>query len=450
MTDGPTLDEAPALSGALPGLGHAVRLLRDPLELIRDGQQAGPVVRIRLGTRTAYLVSRPDLVRTILANPDGSFDKGGPVMNAIRGLLGNGLLTCTAADHVRQRPMMQAAFQRTRLDMYVPIMAECAAETAESWCSGRTVALDAEMLRTAIHVACRTLITSDPDGESVGAMAEAIPELVRGLFRRTVVPIAWVHQLPFLGSSRYRRSERTLAGVMDAIVTHYRGLGVPPDDLLSHIMAASDPATGKGMADAEIESQVRTVLTAGTETTASLLAWTFHLLGGHPDVEQRLWEELDAVLGDRKPTFADLGQLPYTKRALTEALRLYPPGWLLSRVATEPVQIHECRLERGAEVLFSPYLIHRDRDAFPDPERFLPDRWLPQAITPRQREAFIAMGGGRRKCIGDVFGMTEATITLAVIAARWRLRPPRGFSPVRPALRIVLNPSALPMVVEAR
>lgn len=440
----------PVVPGALPGLGHAARLLRDPLGLIRDGHRAGPVVRIMLGTRSAYLVTRPDLVRTVLANPDGSFDKGGPVMNAIRGLLGNGLLTCAAADHARQRPMMQVAFQRTRLDMYAPIMAGCATETAEAWRPGQTVAFDAEMLRTAIHVACRTLISADPNGTSVGAMAEAIPVLVDGLFRRTVLPLAWAHRLPLPGNIRYRRSERTLSGAMDAIVTYYRGLATRPDDLLSHIMAASDPATGQGMTDAEVEDQVRTVLTAGTETTASLLAWTFHLLGAHPVAERRLWDELDAVLGDRAPTFADLAQLPYTKRVLTEALRLYPPGWLLSRVATAPVRIGDRELERAAEVLFSPYFLHRDPHAFPEPERFLPDRWLPQAVTTGQREAFVAMGGGRRKCIGDVFAMTEATIVLAVIATRWRLRPPRNAPQVHPALRIALNPSALPMVVERR
>lgn len=450
MTNAPILGEVPVLPGMLPCLGHAARLLRDPLGLIRDGHQVGPVVRVMLGTRTVYLLTRADLVRVLLANADGAFDKGGPVMNAVRGLLGNGLLTCTADDHARQRPMMQVAFQRTRLDMYAPIMARCAAETAQGWHPGQTVALDTELLRTTIRVACRTLITVDPSGTSVGAMAEAIPELVHGLFRRTVVPIAWVHRLPLPGNIRYRRSERTLARAMNAIVTHYRGLDIPPDDLLSHIMAASDSSTGQGMTDAEVEDQVRTVLTAGTETTASLLAWTFHLLAAHPDVEQRLWTELDTVLRGRTPTIADIGQLSYTKRVLTEALRLYPPGWLLSRVTTAPVQIGDYELERDAEVVFSPYFLHRDEDAFPEPECFLPDRWLPQAITTRQREAFVAMGGGRRKCIGDVFGMTEATMVLAVIAARWRLRSPKNATHVQPALRIVLNPSALPMVVEPR
>ena len=450
MTGSPPPREAPVLPGALPGVGHAFRLLRDPLGLVRDGHRAGPVARVRLGPRTAYLVSRPDLVRSVLTNAEGSFDKGGPVMDAIRGLLGNGLLTCTADDHLRQRPMMQAAFQRTRLDMYAPIMAECAAETAAGWLPGRTVALDTELLRTTIRVACRTLITADPNGTAVDGMAEAIPELVHGLFRRTVVPVGWVHRLPLPGNVRYRRSELALTGAMGAIVTYYRGLDTPPDDLLSHIMSAGDPSTGRGMTDAEIGDQIRTVLTAGTETTASLLAWTFHLLSIRPDVEERLWEELDTVLAGRSPTLTDLGRLSYTKQVLTESLRLYPPGWLLSRVVTAPVRLGAFELERDAEVLLSPYAVHRDPVAFPAPERFLPERWRPRAVTAEQREAFVAMGGGRRKCIGDVFGMTEATIVLAVVASRWRLRPPPGLPAVRPSSRIVLSPAALPMVAERR
>lgn len=292
VTGIPMAGEAPVLQGALPGLGHVPRLLRDPLRLIGDGHRAGPVVRIMLGPRAAHLVTSLELVRAVLSNADGAFDKGGPVMNAIRGLLGNGLLTCTADDHARQRSMMQVAFQRTRLDMYAPIMAQCATETVRNWRPGATVALDAELLHTAIRVACRTLITVDHRGTSIAAMSEAIPDLVRGLFRRTVVPLSWVHRLPLPGNRRYRRSEQALARAMDTIVRHYRSLRTPPDDLLSHIMAASDPATGRGMSDAEVEDQVRTVLTAGTETTASLLAWTFHLLSSHPDVERRLWEEL--------------------------------------------------------------------------------------------------------------------------------------------------------------
>ncbi|WP_307865410.1 cytochrome P450 [Streptomyces montanisoli] len=445
-----TTRKAPVAPGALPGLGHVPQLLRDPLRLFGSAHRDGaPVTRIMLGNRAAHLVTTPQLVRTVLSNVDGSFDKGGPVMNAIRGLLGNGLLTCTADDHARQRPMMQVAFARTHLDAYVPMMAQCAREMAESWTPGGTVALDAEMLRTAILVACRTLISAEPYGTSVTAMADAIPELVRGLFRRTVVPLPPVHRLPLPSNRRYQRAERTLAAAMEEIVKHYRSLEEPPDDLLSHIMAVSDPATGLGMTDGEIEDQVRTVLTAGTETTASLLAWTFHLLGGHPDVEDRLWKELDAVLGGRVPALSDLKDLPYTKRVLTEALRLYPPGWLLSRTTTRRVRLGGHELERGAEILFSPYFLHRDEDTFPEPDRFLPDRWLPQAVTSRQREAFVAMGGGRRKCIGDVFGMTEATIVLAVVASRWRLRPANATA-VRPALRIVLNPSALPMTAEPR
>jgi pentalenene oxygenase len=237
--------------------------------------------------------------------------------------------------------------------------------------------------------------------------------------------------------------------IITAVVARYRHEGAPRPDLLTAILEAHDEDTGRHLTDSEVHDQVRTILTAGTETTASLLSWTFWLLSQHPRVLADLHAELDTELDGRTAEFEDVARLDYAKRVLTEALRLYPPGWLLSRMTTEAVTLHGFSLAAGAEVLFSPYLLHRDPDVFPDPERFDPDRWLPGRVTAAQREAFTAMGGGRRKCIGDVFGMTEAVIVLATVAGRWDLQLSPG-ARVQPALRIVLNPSALRMTASPR
>jgi cytochrome P450 len=216
--------------------------------------------------------------------------------------------------------------------------------------------------------------------------------------------------------------------------------------LVALLAGESQSRPGSYWTDEAIKVQMKSILTAGTDTTAALLAWTLYLLAHHPDVEARLQTEIDGQLHGRQAAFDDLVRLPYTKQVLTEALRLYPPAWLLSRTTTREIELDGHVLSPGADVLIVPYLLHREPTAFPDPERFDPDRWRPQHITPAQREAFIAMGSGRRKCIGDVFAMTEAAIALSTIVCRWRLRPSTTKS-TKASLGIVLHPAGLRMTV---
>jgi len=165
-----------------------------------------------------------------------------------------------------------------------------------------------------------------------------------------------------------------------------------------------------------------TIFMTGHETTAVTLAWTFYLLSQNPDVEARLHEEVDEVLGGRVPTMMDVARLPYTEMVLSESMRLYPPAWALQRTALNDCEIGGYVIPKGSQVLMSQYVMHHDARYFPDPERFDPERWTQAARDSRPQFSFFPFGGGLRRCIGDAFAMMEATLLLTQLAQRWQMR----------------------------
>lgn len=217
-------------------------------------------------------------------------------------------------------------------------------------------------------------------------------------------------------------------------------------DLLSTLLRAQDES-GDGMTDQQTYDEVLTLLTAGIETTALALAWAFHEVSRHPEVERRLVAELDEVLGGRPVTFADLPRLTYTAAVVHEVLRMYPV-WILMRRAVEPVDLDGVRLPAGAEVIVSPHALHHDPASFPDPHRFDPDRWLsPSHAVPRG--AYIPFAAGVRQCVGNAFAQAEVVITLATVLSRWRLVPVPG-KPVRTKFTSAAYPSGLLMTAVPR
>lgn len=435
-------------AGALPLVGHAHPLLRDPLAFLCSQGGEGPVVRLLIGRREAFLVTGTEAALQVLASEQRCFDKGGPFMEAARLLVGNGVITCSADEHRLQRPMAQPAFHRTRVAGYAPVMSACVRETTALWRPGRAVAVRDEMYRLSAAVVSRTLVSAPAGRQAAETMAATLPVLLQGMLRRMLVPLPWAHRVPTQANRRFSQARSRLDAAVDDVIAQYRGAERDRGDLLSTIMAAEE-GSGRVPDDGEVRDQVMSVLAAGVETTASLLAWTFHVLARHPEAERRLWAELDARLSGREPAFDDLPHLPFTKRVLTEVLRLYPPAWMLSRVVVKPARVAGVVLPAGADVIVSPYALQRDPDVFPRPDVFEPDRWLPDRVTPGQRQSFLAFGAGRRRCMGEFYGMTEAMLALAGIGSRWRLRS-LDPEPVRPVPRFLLMPSAQSLVLEER
>ena len=229
-----------------------------------------------------------------------------------------------------------------------------------------------------------------------------------------------------------------------------RRKGEPRGNLLDMLMAVRDVDTGEGMTDRQLRDEVVTIFTAGHETTAVLLTWAFYLLASHPDAEGHVLAELDEVLSDRQPGFQDVPRLTYTRRVFDETLRLYPPAWITNRELLEEDILCGYRIPAGSFVAISPWVIHRLPHYWPDPERFDPDRFLPECSAGRPKFAYLPFGGGPHQCIGNQFALTEAALVLATILQRYKLSLPEG-ARVVPSAKTSLRPDGgLPMRIEFR
>ena len=438
--------------GAWPFLGHAVAVLRRPLPLLDSLPAHGDLVEIRLGTRPAFVLCHPDLVRRVLTDFRG-FDRAGYGYERVRAAMGNGLATAGHQDHRRQRLVMQPAFRHEHLRGYVAVMSQEITTTLGNWPDGEVIDLVEEMFTLTTTVALRALFSSRLDPDQAERLRRAFDVFLRGIYARAALRLAG--RLPTPGNRRYARAVTYWRAQVGELIDACRQAGADtgshedrgdPIDLMSRLLAARDEQ-GQGLSAAELADQVAVIMLAGGETTSSAVAWSWHLLAGHPDIAAALHAEADAVLGHDVAGWDHLPRLDLTARVVREALRLYPPGWIIPRVCTGPVTLAGRTLPAGSIVVFSPYVLHRRPDLYPDPHRFDPDRWLTPA--PELRASYLPFGAGATRCIGEEFGLAEATLIVASIAARWTLTPEPG-STVAPAARAVLVPRTLPVRLAAR
>jgi cytochrome P450 len=210
--------------------------------------------------------------------------------------------------------------------------------------------------------------------------------------------------------------------VVYRIIEERQRSGGGKPDLLSMFLSARDEETGERMTDRQLRDEVMTMLLAGHETTSLVLSWTYVLLLGRPDVDQRVAEEARRVIGARRAMLADAERLTYTRMVVEEALRLYPPAWGFSRGALADDRIGHYRVPAGSLVFIIPFVVHRRPQLWPDPERFDPERFTADCVAARPRFAYLPFGGGPRQCIGNQFAMVEASLILAMIAQRYHVQ----------------------------
>ncbi|MFF0148632.1 cytochrome P450 [Amycolatopsis sulphurea] len=428
--------------GRIPLLGHTPSLLRRPLNFVNSQRDRGPIVRFAVGTKTFYLLNDPALTRELLIDQGsdrGPFTKRGMLLDHVRRMVGNGLGTSDGDLHHRQRRMIQPMFRKQRINSYVDTMRETTLAQIQGWSPGRRLDFPDE-----IGVLVATILTGTVCGPGLAndvsrEVTRDIRAAARGVGLRGMLPAAMT-RLPLPGNRRFEAALSRLHAVIDQMIADTRARDLDRGDLLSLLLAARDEH-GSPMSDQQIHDEVVSIMVGGLESSVTALSWTLSAVADDPEIDHRLHTEAVTVLDGRPgPSVADLPQLDYTRRVFTEALRMWPPGWLLPRRATTDVKLGGFLIPAGSYAVYSPYVLNHDPQLFPDPERFDPDRWLPGAITKDATDAFFTFSGGARKCMGDNFVMTEAVVVLATIAARWQLRRTTE-PPPRPRPKAVLTPS---------
>jgi len=407
----------------------ALAFVRDRIAFLEDvARRYGDVAFFRIGRTAFAFLNHPDFVRDVLVTRQRLFHKGIGLERA-RMLLGDGLLTSEDERHQRQRRLMQPAFHRERVTAMAETMVGCAERRQQRWRDGTKVDLASEMASVTLAIAGQTLFAADVEREEqeIGAALRA----ALASFNLAVLPFGdRLSRLPIPPARRFRAARARLDAIVYRLIAERRTAGAG-DDLLSMLVAArDDEGDGTGMTDEQIRDEAVTLLLAGHETTANGLSWAWHLLAGHPDAEQRLHAEIDAVCGDRLPTAGDVPRLTFTRAVFAESLRLFPPAYVLGRRALSAYDVPgtDYTLPAGTVVLVSQYLLHRDPRFWDAPDRFRPERWLEKEAGPvaSHRHAYFPFGGGPRMCIGEQFAWTEGVLVLATIARRWRFDAPPG------------------------
>lgn len=433
----------PSARNKLRQLYVQLQLLLDPMPTVaKRFAHYGDVYRVQnQGSAPLYVFRHPDHIKEILVSQAGAFDKSHSAFRRLSLVLGDALLTSDGERWRRQRRLVQPAFSRQRLMEYSTDMVTEAARCVEHLGRGGQFALGHEMNTLTLGIVTRTLFGQTMDeGRSTG---QAMLELNR-----------WFGTPPILmrfiprAKERFTAAQAALDGAIEALISRRQAAADGGRDLLSALMSSRDE--GEALTPRELRDQLLTLYVAGHETTSHALTWTLYLLCRHPDVLARLDAEHDAVLAGRLPTFEDLSALPYTEQVIKEALRMYPPAYVLPRRVAKDVTIGPYRLPRGAEVVIWTYQTHHDARWYPEPERFRPERFAPDAESVLPKFAYVPFGAGQRACIGQMFAMIEAQLVLATLLPRLRFEYAARRAP-RLGLGVTLAPkNGMPMRVSAR
>ncbi|MBA3632029.1 MAG: cytochrome P450, partial [Acidobacteria bacterium] len=381
----------------------------------------GDVTFVKLGGKPAYFLNHPDLIRDLLGTSNAKFIKGRALQRSKK-LLGEGLLTSEGETHLRQRRMIQPAFHREKIITYAGVMTEYAAKMADEWQDGEVRDIDKEMMRLTLQIVGKTLFSANVDDEAdeVGAALTAIIEM----FNYLLLPFSeLLEKLPIPHARRFNRAKETLDKVIYGIINERRNLGEDKGDLLSMLLFAQDEEGGEGMSDQQVRDECLTLFLAGHETTANALTWTFYLLSQNPEKLTKLHEELDRILPNGKiPSMEDLPNLKYAESVLAESMRLFPPAWAIGRLAIKEHEFGGYKVPKGALVLLSPFITHRDRRFWEDADKFIPERWEKLSVKEAGNKfIYLPFSKGVRSCIGESFAWTEGILLIATLLRKRKL-----------------------------
>jgi cytochrome P450 len=426
----------PGPKSRYPGSGY-LRFRKDPMGFLeRMAHEFGDIVHWRIGRRHTFFINHPDLIQDVLVTNCKSFTK---VMEASRTLLGQGLTASEGDLHRRQRRALQPAFHHERVGEFGKVMVTRAERAQSRWRDGSALDLKDEMGRISLAVVGETMfgVNLEPHAAAI----QSAMDTTIGSPPNMLLPLAQlVEKLPLPKVRRMKAGRAKIHAVVDQLISERRVSAGERNDLLSILLFAQDQGNnGNRMTGEQVHDEVMNFLIGGHETVSDALGWTWYLLSLHPEVEARLHEELDRILGDRLPSFADMEALRFTKNVTKESLRLYPPLWMIWRRAVEDYPLGDYIAPAGSIVLLSQHVMHRDQRYFAEPLRFNPERWTQEFNERLPKFAYFPFGGGPRQCIGDRFGFMEVILVIATVAQKWKFRLVPGY-PVVPHPLLTLRP----------
>jgi retinoid hydroxylase len=432
-------------------LARMQRFANEPLGLLLESyERFGPVFTLRILHSNVVFMLGPAANHYMTVSHAANFTWRESHFRDLIGLLGDGLLTTDGDYHRRSRQIMLPAFHRERIAASIEVMIEETERALERWVPGRRLDLYTWTRGLAMRIAMRALFGLDPDGAaSVGIDAA-------GLFERALSFYASEYTLrflrgPFTPWARLQQASAKLDGLIYAEISRRRASGERGEDILSLLLDAHDEE-GVSLSDRQVRDQVMTLLFAGHDTTTSTVTFMFYELAHNPEVVARLVAEQDAALGGGRPTAGQLmsGELGELEMVLEETLRMYPPAWIGPRRSRERFEFEGVAVPGGAYVNYCSWASHHLGDVFSEPERFLPERFAPEARAALPKGAYIPFGGGSRICIGMRFGQLEVRTIATLILSRFALELPEDFKLAIRQMPTISPKEGLPVTVRQR
>ncbi len=439
-----------AASGPPPGpqhflFGKTIEGLRDPLTFnMTYWKKYGDCLRFKAMPGVSwYFFAHPGAVEQILQTNQKNYQKPIRFLQPFGYVGGRGLLTNEGEAWRKHRRLIQPSFQRERLASLGDAMSVAICEQIEEWeklPNGHVVDLFSEMSKLTFRVIGRTLFSDDLSGTAVPFLA-ALEHAVEHISARMNMPMLIPDWLPTPANIKFHDQRHVLDDVVYGIIERRKKLEQAPQDLLDMLMKSTFEGSSEGMSTRQLRDEIMTLLVSGHETVALSLTWTLFLLHRNPDAEAVLLDELQSVLGGSAASMENLHRLPYNKMVFNESLRLYPPIWGQPREAMEDDEIQGYRVEKGMPVTVCQYVTHRHPEFFPDPEKFDPERFLPENEAKLPKFAFFPFGGGGRACIGNHFAMAEGQMCIATILQRFKFELVDGQN-VQPKAGCTLRPAS--------
>lgn len=430
--------------------GNLMEYRQDPVGFLTDLQKDyGGVAKIRFGPQIMYVIYDPALLKEVLLTKQEHFIKLKAFKEA-RLFVGDGVATSTGEKHKRVRKLMQPHFTRAHIQTYAEQMVQIVRNELDRWVPGERRILTEDISNITFAVIAKTLFSLEGDGY---ASAIRVPyELINRMCAermRSLIPVPL-----FIATAKNQAYKTALYELDQAVYTILQQRKRNPEqgagDLLSVLLSAKDE-NGAGMTDQELRDELMIMFIAGHDTSANVLSWAFSYILQQPEVEEKLYEEWDRVLGGDDPTDATYMQLTYTQNVLREAMRLRSPTFFTGRSATADVEIGPLMVKKGQSVLFSPYAIHQNPEYFPNPLSFIPERFENDLLKKIPQFAYIPFGGGPRGCIGNHFAMMEMVIALCMIGQRYRLSLAPGHPKIEMEPLMTLRPKhGIQVIVNSR
>ena len=422
-----------------PVFGASRRYARDPFRFVTGLESAyGDIAQFQMGPMETFMLADPSAIERVLVSESAHFRKPDFQNDALSDLLGDGLLLSEGDTWRRQRDLANPAFSMQRLSAIADRITGHAESLLDSWTPGKMIDAEREMTRVTLNVILDLMMGVELSPSRVRTVLDQLEPLGKR-FEPDPIRFAAPQWLPLPGDRDFNRAVDTLEGELSDIIEQRRAslseqgmLGAEihdddgPMDFLSVLLRAQ--AQGE-QSRKQLRDEMMTMLLAGHDTTALTLTFTWFLLSEHSNVEQRVHEELDAVLNGDRPGVEHSREFEYLEWVVQESMRLYPPVYTIFRTPTTPVVLSGYEVPEGATLMLPQYAVHRSERFWNDPEVFDPGRWRPERRADRPRFAYFPFGGGPRHCIGKHLAMLEAKLILATVASEYRLEF-RGQSPL--------------------